>query len=61
MGFFLMIVLPVVLTAVGLWITYFLIKCAIRDGIKESGLAEAILALRTPVEVPSGPGMRAER
>lgn len=31
-----------ILTAIGIWITYLIIKLAIRDGIKESGLIEAL-------------------
>jgi nitrogen fixation-related uncharacterized protein len=36
------IAISILITAVGLWITYWLIKVAIRDGIKESGLVDAI-------------------
>ena len=37
-----MFAVSVLATAIGLWITYLVIKLAIRDGIKESGLIEAL-------------------
>lgn len=36
------IAISALITALGLWITYWLIKAAIRDGIKESGLVDAM-------------------
>jgi hypothetical protein len=37
----------ILVTAICLWLTYLLIKLAIRDGIKESGLIEALRQRRT--------------
>lgn len=48
-------------TLIGMWITYLVIKAAIRDGIKESGLVDAIRRQR-PIETGGAlPRMRAER
>ncbi len=44
-----------------LFLMYLVTKAAIRDGIKESGIVDAIQSLRTPIEVPKMPPMRAER
>jgi hypothetical protein len=61
-----MIAVSVIASAIGLWITYLVIKAAIRDGIKESGLAEALRyrpQSTTPPPVRSGfvlPDMRAD-
>lgn len=42
-------------------VLYFVIKAAVREGIKEAGLAETIKTLRTPIEEPTLPPMRADR
>jgi nitrogen fixation-related uncharacterized protein len=46
------IAISILITAVGLWITYWLIKVAIRDGIKESGLVDAIRNQSEPERKP---------
>lgn len=53
--------LEIVALIVGLFLLYLVIKSAVRDGIKEAGLTDAILALRKPTEEPKGPAIRAER
>lgn len=55
--------------AVGMWALYHVIKAAIRDGIRESGLLEvrqqtwraAVNASSGPDTIPHMPDMRAER
>ncbi|MGE3348561.1 MAG: hypothetical protein AB7I35_14125 [Ramlibacter sp.] len=58
----------IVLFAVTMWVLYVVIKAAIRDGIRESGLLEmrrtgrpSIQAAVVPESVPTMPDMRAER
>jgi hypothetical protein len=36
------VAISILVSALGFWFTYWLIKVAIRDGIKESGLVDAI-------------------
>ena len=58
-----------VFLAIGMWALYAVIKAAIRDGIRESGLLEvrhptwraAVDAAHGPDTVPHMPDMRAER
>lgn len=58
---FWLIGVEIIALVVFLFLLYMVSKAAIRDGIKESGLTEAILALRKPTEEPKGPAIRAER
>jgi hypothetical protein len=58
----------IVLFAVTMWVLYLVIKAAIRDGIRESGLLEMRRSSRPPIQaavvpetVPTMPDMRAER
>jgi len=59
----------IVLFAVTMWVLYLVIKAAIRDGIRESGLLETRRSARVPPiraaaeaeTVPQMPDMRAER
>jgi len=58
----------IVVFAATMWVLYLVIKAAIRDGIRESGLLEArrssrpaIHAASVPETVPTMPDMRAER
>lgn len=44
-----------------LFLMYLVTKAAVRDGIKDSGIVEAIRSLRTPVEETKLPPMRADR
>lgn len=39
-------------TIVGCWITYMLIRAAVRDGIRESGLIEATMRGTRPTKLP---------
>ncbi|MCZ8252243.1 MAG: hypothetical protein O9318_07220 [Hylemonella sp.] len=50
-----------IVLVIALFVLYLVIKSAVRDGIKEAGLTDAILALRKPIEEPKGPPIRAER
>ena len=58
----------IVLFAVTMWVLYLVIKAAIRDGIRESGLVEMRRSSRVPIQAavipetgPAMPDMRAER
>lgn len=44
-----------------LFLLYAVTKAAVRDGIKDSGIVDAIRSLRTPIEEPKLPPMRADR
>lgn len=44
-----------------LFLLYLVIKAAVRDGIKDSGITDAIRSLRTPIEELKLPPMKAER
>lgn len=46
--------------ALGIWITYLVLKASIRDGIKESGLIEALKWRDRPRGNNSLPDMRAD-
>lgn len=50
-----------VVFVIGMFILYLVIRAAVRDGIKESGIVEAITSLHRPVETPSLPPMKADR
>lgn len=59
------IVLTLISTTAACWVAYMVIKHAIRDGIEESGLVQALKGLKAPIQ-PSGqatglPDMRADR
>lgn len=59
-----LIAISILATAIGLWITYFVIKCAIRDGINESRLGDRwqqAVARATPAQAHQLPEMRADR
>ena len=59
----------IVLFAIATWVLYFVIKSAIRDGIRESGLLDrtrttwtaAVHAANSPDTIPHMHDMRAER
>lgn len=59
----------IVLFAMAMWVLYLVLKAAIRDGIRESGLLEARRSNRVPAvhvaagseTIPPMPDMRAER
>lgn len=46
---------------VALFLLYLVIKSAVRDGIKESGLVDAMWAMKPPPEKTALPPMKAER
>ncbi len=53
--------LELVALIVFLFLLYVVIKSAIRDGIRDSGLLDEIRAARRPVEVSKLPPMTADR
>ncbi|MDZ4100700.1 MAG: hypothetical protein U1E12_03375 [Hydrogenophaga sp.] len=54
-------IIEAVVFLVAMFVLYLVIKAAVRDGIKDSGIVEAIRSLRTPVEETKLPPMRADR
>ena len=58
------VVLSAISAAIGLWLTYIVIKAAIRDGIKESGLvrtwADTARDARASSDSKGMPPMRAD-
>ncbi len=57
-----LLAITVILIGVMCWVSYLVIRAAIRDGIKESGLLEAIRAPRRTISQSSSdlPDMRAD-
>ncbi len=51
----------VIALIVFLFLLYLVVKAAVRDGIKDSGIVDAIRSLRAPVEETRLPPMRADR
>lgn len=54
-------IFEIVMFLIGMFILYIVIRAAVRDGIKESGIVDAITSLRRPVETPNLPPMKADR